>query len=185
MIEFNFDPFPEIHTERLLLRKFTLDDQENVFELRSNPQVMKYIPRPLAVTIHDAVDHIEKILEIISKNEGINWGIIEKSSRKLIGSIGIFNLVKANHRAEVGYVLNPRWQNQGIMNEALNVVLDYGFEKMKLHSIEAIIAPENIASAKLLEKNKFRKEAYFKENCYFEGKFLDSVVYSKVKGIDL
>lgn len=184
MLEFNFHPFPEIHTDRLLLRKFTPDDQENVFEIRSNPEVMRYIPRPIAVTIDDAIDHIEKILTMIDNNEGINWGIIEKSSRKLIGSIGIFNVKKENHRAEVGYVMNPRWHNKGLMNEALKAVLEFGFEHMKLHSIEAIIDPGNTASAKLLEKNQFRKEAYFKENCFFEGKFYDSVVYSKVNGID-
>lgn len=184
MLELNFNPFPELHTERLLLRKFTLDDQESVFELRSNPEVMKYIPRPTAVTIDDAIQHIETILMTIANNEGINWGIVEKSSRKLVGSIGIFHVNKENHRAEIGYVLNPRWQNKGIMNEALQLALEYGFEKIKLHSIEAIIDPDNIASAKLLEKNKFRKEAYFKENCFFEGKFYDSVIYSKVNGID-
>lgn len=184
MLELNFTPFPELHTERLLLRRFTLDDQENIFELRSNPEVMKYIPRPIAVTIDDAIDHIEKILTMIDSNEGINWGVVEKSSRKLIGSIGIFRIVKENHRGEVGYILNPRWHGKGIMNEALNAVLEYGFEKIKLHSIEAIIAPENTASARLLEKNLFRKEAFFKENCFFQGKFYDSVVYSKVNGID-
>lgn len=185
MLELNFSPFPEIQTERLLLRKFTLNDQENVFELRSNPEVMKYIPLPLAITIDDAIGHIEKVLTMIDNNEGISWGIVEKSSRKLIGSIGIFKIVKEAHRAEVGYVLNPRWHNKGIMNEALNVVLDYGFEKIKLHSIVAIIDPENTASAKLLEKNRFRREGYFRENCFFEGKFLDSAVYCKVKGIDV
>jgi ribosomal-protein-alanine N-acetyltransferase len=184
MLELNFTPFPEIQTERLILRKFNLDDDESVFEIRSNREVMKYIPRPLALTIEDAIAHIQLTLKLLDTNEGINWAMQEKSSNKVVGSIGIFRVVKENYRGEVGYALNPRWHSKGLMHEALQAVIAYGFEKMKLHSIEAIIDPENIASAKLLEKNKFRKEAYFKENGFFEGKFFDSVVYSLVKGID-
>lgn len=184
MLEVNFTPFPELHTDRLLLRRLKPDDQEDIFELRSNPDVMRYIPRPLAVTIDDAAAHIEVTSKMLDENVGINWGIKEKSSNKIIGSIGIFRVMKEHYRGEVGYILNPKWHNKGIMNEALGVVLSYGFEKMKLHSIEAIIDPDNIASARLLEKNKFRREGLHKQNCFFEGQFSDSAVYSMVRGID-
>lgn len=184
MLEVNFTPFPELETSRLFLRKFNLDDKEAIFELRSNPEVMKYIPRPLATNIEDAVKHIETILKRLDENEGINWAIVEKSSGKVIGIIGLFQLTKENYRAEVGYMLNPNWHNKGIMHEVLQKVIHFGFENMKLHSIEALIDPENVASSKLLLKNKFRKEAAFKQNCFFQGKFYDSEVYSLVRGID-
>lgn len=64
------------------------------------------------------------------------------------------------------------------MFEAIQTVIEFGFEKMKLHSIEANINPENIASKKLLEKAGFIKEAYFKENHFFNGKFIDTEVFS-------
>ncbi len=184
MLELNFHPFPELHTKRLLLRKFTYDDQEPIFELRSDRSVMKYIPRPVSETLEDARKHIELILQKIDANEGINWGIEELSSKKLIGVIGLFKVDKENYRAEVGYMLNSKWHNQGFMHEALQAVIDFGFKDMKLHSIEAIIDPLNEASANLLLKHKFRKEGHYLENCYFEGTFLDSVVFSLVKGID-
>jgi ribosomal-protein-alanine N-acetyltransferase len=57
------------------------------------------------------------------------------------------------------------------MDEVAKAVLDYGFNTLKLHSIEANINPENIASQKLLEKNGFVREAYFKENFFWQGKF--------------
>jgi ribosomal-protein-alanine N-acetyltransferase len=184
MLEVNLSPFTELETERFFLRNFQLDDKEDLFEMRSNPEVMKYIPRPLAITIDDAALHIEKLTKAWNENEGINWAIVEKSSKKVIGIIGFFNIIKEYYRAEVGYMLNPKWHKKGIMHEALQVVIPFGFENLKLHSIEAIIAPENIASGKLLLKNKFRKEGAFKQNCFFEGKFCDSEVYSLVKGID-
>ena len=64
------------------------------------------------------------------------------------------------------------------MQEALTEVLNFGFNILKLHSIEANVNPDNIASIKLLERNKFIREAFFKENIYYEGKFSDSVIYS-------
>lgn len=184
MLEVNFTPFPELETTRFYLRKFTLDDKEAIFEIRSNPETMKYIPRPLAVTVEDAAKHIEMIIKKSDDNEGINWAIVEKNSKKVIGIIGLFRLIKESFRAEVGYMLNPNWHNKGIMHEALQEVIRFGFENMKLHSIEAIIDPGNVASGKLLLKNKFRKEASFKQNCFFEGTFYDSEVFSLVKGID-
>ena len=66
------------------------------------------------------------------------------------------------------------------MKEALLKVIDYGFDQLKLHSIEANINPSNIASAALLTGNRFIKEAYFKENFYFDGHFLDSEIYSLI-----
>lgn len=184
MLEVNFNPFPELRTDRLLLRKISLADQQEVFTLRSNREVMKYIPRPLVKTMDDAKAHIEKILLVTENKEGINWVMADPTTNKLIGIIGLFRIIKENYRAEVGYMMLPEWQHKGIMQEALQKVIEYGFNEMKLHSIEAIIDGANTASSKLLEKNKFRKEAEFKENCFFEGTFLDSIVYSLVKGID-
>ncbi len=184
MLELNFHPFPELQTTRFLFRKLALEDQEAIFEIRSNPEVMKYIPRPVAQTIAEAVEHIEVVLKRCEENEGITWAIEEKERKQLIGTIGLWRVEKENFRAEIGYILNSKWHNKGVMHEALSVVIPYGFQQMKIHSIEAIIDPENIASAKLLDKNNFRREGYYKQNCFYGGKFLDSAVYSLVKGID-
>ena len=97
---------------------------------------------------------------------------------KLIGTIGFWQIDKENYRAEIGYLLHPDQQGNGLMQEAIETVLQYGFQTMKLHSVEANVNPANIASIKLLEKKKFNKEAFFKENYYYNGKFLDTSVYS-------
>jgi len=62
----------------------------------------------------------------------------------------------------------------------MTIVLDYGFRALQFHSIEANVNPDNAASIKLLERNNFVREAYHKENYYFNGKFLDSAIYSPV-----
>ncbi|WP_343617763.1 GNAT family N-acetyltransferase [Flavobacterium sp.] len=178
MLEFNFHPFPVIESERLLLRRITNDDVNEVFELRSNPETMKYIPRPLVKNNDDALAHIEMIEEKINSNIGINWGITLKGDSKLLGIIGFYRMQPENYRAEIGYMLNPDFHGKGIIPEAVHLLIQYGFKDLKLHSIEAVIDPENQASEKVLQKCGFVKEAHFKESEFWEGKFLDKVVYS-------
>lgn len=178
MLEINFLPFHNLETERLLLRRVVNDDVNEIFTLRSDREVMKYIPRPLVKTNEEALAHIAMIDEKIDSNEGINWAITLKGNPKLIGIIGHYRIKPEHFRAEIGYMLLPEYQGKGIITEAIKEVVNYGFKVMKLHSIEAIIDPENFGSEKVLQKNGFVKEAHLKENEYYEGKFLDTVIYS-------
>lgn len=178
MLQFNFTPFPVLDTERLLLRRITDEDVNEVFELRSNPETMKYIPRPLVKNSEDALEHIAMIEDKIITNMGINWGITLKDNSKLLGIIGYYRLQPENYRAEIGYILLPEFHGKGIIPEAVNRLITYGFEDLNLHSIEAIIDPENYASEKVLQKCGFVKEAHLKESDFYEGRFLDKVIYS-------
>jgi [ribosomal protein S5]-alanine N-acetyltransferase len=180
MLTINFSPFPILETNKLLLRKITTDDVNEILQLRSNPETMKYIPRPLAKTKENALEHISMIEDKIVNNEGINWAITLKGNPKLIGIIGHYRIKPEHYRAEIGYMLLPEVHGQGIITEAIQEVVNYGFNVMHLHSIEAIIDPENSASEKVLQKNGFVKEAHLLENEYYEGRFLDTVIYSKL-----
>ena len=180
MDHFNFNPFPTLTTERLILRKIDNADANEIFQLRSDERVMKYIDRPLAKSTEDALTLIDKMTNALLNNEGITWGITLKSDEQLIGTIGFWRIIKEHFRAEIGYQLLFDFQRRGIMQEAIIKVLDYGFNVMRLHSVEANVNPGNTASIEFLEKNKFIREAYFKENYYFNGKFLDSVIYSLI-----
>ncbi|AWA30084.1 N-acetyltransferase [Flavobacterium magnum] len=181
MITFNFSPFPILESHRLLLRRLTADDVEQVYRLRSDPQTMQYIPRPL-VTDHDgAMAHIDLIKERIDANEAINWAITLKGAPELVGIIGFYRTQKEHFRSEIGYMLLPEHSGKGIATEAANLALDYGFAVLGFHSVEAVIAPENEASERVLIKNNFVKEAHFIESEYYDGKFLDRVIYSILK----
>ncbi|WP_395062281.1 GNAT family N-acetyltransferase [Flavobacterium sp.] len=181
MLEINFHPFKNLETERLLLRRISADDVNEVLELRGNPETMKYIPRPLAKTKDEALVHIKMIDDKIVNNEGINWGITLKGNPKLIGIIGHYRIQPENHRCEIGYMILPQYNGQGIVTEAIKIVLEYGFDDLQMHSIEAVIDPDNVASERVLQKNGFVKEAHILENELYEGKFWDTVIYSLLK----
>ncbi len=181
MLIINFLPFQNLETERLFLRRLDENDVNEVFELRSNPETMRFIPRPLVKTTEEALGHITMINEKIDSNMGINWAITHKGNPKLLGIIGHYRIQPENFRAEIGYMLLPEYQSQGIVSEAIKTVVDYGFDVMQLHSIEAVIDPGNFASEKVLQKNGFVKEAHILENEFAEGKFWDTVIYSLLK----
>ena len=130
--------------------------------MRSNPETMKYIPRPLVKTDEDALVHIAMINTKIETSEGINWAITLKNNPKLIGVIGHYKIKPENYRAEIGYMLLPEYHGKGIISEALKEAVKYGFTVMKLHSLEAVIDPDNHASAKVLEKKWFCQRSAFK-----------------------
>ncbi|NHM06988.1 GNAT family N-acetyltransferase [Flavobacterium sp. CYK-4] len=182
MLNLNFNnPFPVIETPRLMLRRVAVEDAEQIFALRSHPETMRYIPRPLVKSTEEALEHFRMIDAKIENNEGINWAITLKNDPMLIGIIGHYRIQNENQRSEIGYMLLPEFHRQGITNEAIQAILVYGFETMHLHSVEAIIDPRNIASEKVLLKNNFTKEAHILENEYFDGKFWDTVIYSLLK----
>jgi ribosomal-protein-alanine N-acetyltransferase len=182
MLNPRFTPFPEIETKRLFLRKMTKDDAMEMFHLRSDEKVMRYIDRDRANTVTDAEILIDRINESVDSNNGIMWGIAcKETGNKLIGNIGYWRLIKEHYRAEIGYMLNPGFWGKGIMKEAAEAVIKFGFDVMNLHSIEAHINPSNEASAALLISTGFVKEGYFKEDYFFRGAFHDTSVYSRLK----
>lgn len=181
MLVFNFSPFPNLETNRLILRRLNSSDVNEILALRSNPEIMKFIPRPLMKTNEEALEFIATMDENIDSNSVINWAITSKETDKLIGMIGFYRMKPENYRAEVGYILSADFHGQGIITEALKRVIPFGFEEMGLNSIVAVIDPQNFASEKVLLKNNFVKEGHFKEDTFFEGKFLDSVFYSLLK----
>ena len=175
-----FSPFPELATPRLRLRKLELLDAPFLFRMRSTPEVMRFVPRPLHTTVEESKVLIERILADLRDQEGITWAICLHGAPALTGTIGLWKIDKPNHRAEIGYMLHSDYWGRGYATEALGAVEAFGFQAMNLHSIEAYLDPGHTASIKVLEKRGFEKEAHFRENFLYEGKFLDTVVYGKL-----
>lgn len=178
MLNFNFNPFPVLETDRLLFERIAVEHAPRLFQWRSNEEVMRYIARPKPKTMADVVDLIHRNNDLIAKNEGLVWMLKLKDRGEYCGNILLWQLSKENHRAEVGYMLGPEFWRRGLVSEALQEVLRYAFQELYLHSIEANVDPRNEASCKLLEKTGFTREAFFRQNLLWEGEFLDTVIYS-------
>jgi [ribosomal protein S5]-alanine N-acetyltransferase len=143
-----------IVTERLILRPPTLKDAADIVENVNDLSVSKYLALvPYPYTLKDA-----RVFIKLSKNNRYNFGIILKSSEKLIGMIGFRSLDKFIKRADIGYWLGKNYWRQGITEEALRAIVKFAFRKLKLVRLQAGVFVENKASANLLKKVGFKKE---------------------------
>jgi len=154
-----FKIFPKIKTERLVLRKIEESDWDVILFLRSDKTVNKYIERPenrKTKNKEDAIKFIKARVEDIENFKSISWGITLKDNSKIIGTIDLWNFSNDYKTAEVGYGLNPKYHNKGIMSEALKEVVEFGFAKLNFEKIEAYTHADNESSKKILGKNGFR-----------------------------
>ena len=172
--------FPGLETDRLVLRQHLTSDAEILYKLRSNPGVMKFMDIPMMTSQRQAKEFIDKVSRSFIDEKIPLWALSMKDddARRMIGYVGYIRHLEAHYRAEICYLLEPVYWGRGLMTEALHAALQYGFQQMALHSIEANINPANTTSIKLAEKFNFRREALFKENWFINGKFVDSAIYS-------
>ena len=150
--------FKTLKTERLNLREIVETDCNTILFLRSDKTVNKFIERPAERQIHtksDAINYIKRLNKQTKENKSISWGITLQDSLELIGTICLWNFNDNCTIAEVGYDLKPSFQNKGIMYEALNCILNLGFNTLHLNQIEAFTHFNNVNSLKLLKKNGF------------------------------
>jgi ribosomal-protein-alanine N-acetyltransferase len=147
--------FPILSTERLILRQLAISDEQEIFSLRSDSEINKYLDRQISNTIDDARAFINKINEHISKNESVYWAITLRGNNKLIGTICLFSFSIENDKCEIGYELLTNFQRKGIMKEAVEKIIDYAFTTIKIKKIEALLHRGNHNSIKLLEKLSF------------------------------
>jgi ribosomal-protein-alanine N-acetyltransferase len=176
-----FKIFPKLESKRLYFRRMNLSYAKDIHQIRSNNDVMKFMDVTRTKSVNDAKRLIRNVREDYKNEKGVSWAIIEKNLKSFIGYAGFWRMQPQHCRGEIGYALKPEYWGKGFMTEALKTIIDFGFHKMNLHSIEANVNPKNQKSKKLLKRLGFRKEAYFRENYLFEGKFLDSEIYSLLK----
>lgn len=157
MTNINSTLFPILRTERLTLRQLSIDDQQDILALRSDPIINKYLNRQPTKTIKDAVNFINKVNENIEKLIAFYWAITLTGTKTFAGTICLFDLSGEKDSCEIGYELMTKFQGQGIMKEAAQVVIEFAFQALKLNKIRAFTHCDNQNSTKLLAKFNFEK----------------------------
>jgi RimJ/RimL family protein N-acetyltransferase len=178
MLQTNFYPFPILTTERLVLRQLNPDDDNEIFALRSDDRVNKFLDRQKCTTLEEAREFIDKINNGITNNENVYWGITFNNDNKVIGTICFWNISKENYRAETGFELHPDFQGKGIMHEALSKIIEFGFSVLQLKSIEGWTHARNLSSMKILEKNNFKRDRDAENKNKGKEELVNMVIYS-------
>ena len=151
MLDIHFESFPTLTTRRLILREIFASDAEILFDLRSHPDVIKYLDRDGDKDVYEVDALIQQLNQSLVEGDGVHWGIsFRDGNDEIVGVLSFWRIDKKNHRGELGYMLHPNFWRQGIMHEAL------------------------------LLKCGFVQEAHFRENWYYDGVFSDSLIFCKL-----
>jgi ribosomal-protein-alanine N-acetyltransferase len=167
-----FDTFPVLETERLVLREMDLSDIEDVYQIYAEPEVTRYYDLDTFTNLEQAEALITRQQARFQKKEGIRWGITFKDENVVVGTIGMM-IVAHLRLGGIGYDLGRPYWRRGIMSEALQVVIGFGFEQARVERIQALVMPGNEASGKLLEKLGFVDKGILREHAFFKGEFQD------------
>jgi len=177
-----FDTFPRLETQRLILRKMTLGDLEFYFHHFNDPHIVEGTCFPGPKTLDAAKKELERYcIHPFTENRGIRWGIVLKDTGELIGTLGFYDWNKDVHKVEIGYDLKPSHWGLGIMTEALHTVLYFCFETMGLNRIQAIIPVENHRSMKLVRRLGFTQEGVLRQNSFFNSVYRDDACFSLLR----
>jgi len=154
----DFKIFPQLQTERLILRNIESTDADLIHKLRSDEVVNQFVGRDNSSTVEKAKEFILKIQNLVEKNEGLYWIIRRKENNDLVGTVCLWNFDTENEIVEIGYEMLPEFQGKGIMTEALKAVTKHTFEEIKAKIITAFPSSDNINSVAILKKLNFEFE---------------------------
>jgi ribosomal-protein-alanine N-acetyltransferase len=175
--EFSFpSSFPVLETERLELRALTDADVDALVVIHSDPETMRYWSGPPMVARSEAEAMVERAEAAFAAKTSIRWGLVLRDSGELVGAANLHSLDEQSRRGEIGYVLGRSHWGHGYNNEALTRILDFGFDDLGLHRVEAELDPRNEASARAVERLGFVREGLLRERWIVEGEISDSLM---------
>lgn len=177
-----FARLPVLETDRLLLRRMTMADAQDVFAYSCDPEVSRHVLWEAHRFIGESRAYLRYIQRQYRNNEPSSWGIELKESGRLIGTIGYMWWDRENRSAEVGYSLARAQWNKGLMTEAMRVIIRFGFEEMGLNRIEAQHETSNPASGRVMEKVGMCLEGILRQRLYNKGRYVDVALYSILRG---
>ncbi|MFG6115842.1 GNAT family N-acetyltransferase [Halobacillus sp. MO56] len=173
-----FEQLPKLKTKRLMLRKISLNDIEDVFAYGSNPNVSQYVSWETHQSLEDAREFVQFVQEGYRLGKKALWGMELKSTGKIVGTIDFVTVNTKHKRAEIGYVLAEEYWGQGLTTEATERIIAFGFNELDLERIQARCFVDNVGSQRVMEKVGMRWEGTIRKGMLVKGKFRDLKLYS-------
>jgi len=168
-----------IETERLILRKLTLSDMEDMYEYTSNPEVTTHLHWFAHTDISQTMTYLSNVVKRYDTypNE-FPYGIEIKPIGKMIGVVKISNVCFFNKRGEFTSILNPAYQGMGYMGEAWDALLGFCFNVVGLNRIQSFVTEDNIPSQRKNIKAGLSYEGRLKDYWIMKGVLKSALVYA-------
>jgi RimJ/RimL family protein N-acetyltransferase len=172
-----------LRTPRLILRPYTVDDFDALYDIQSRPDVTRYLlfgPRG-PDEVRESLK--QKIAATGLDYEGANLtlAVVLPETGTVIGDVLLFWRSQEHRQGEVGYIFHPDHAGQGYATEAARMMLRLGFDKFGLHRIIGRVDARNTASARVLERLGMRREAHFRQNEMVKDEWTDEIVYAMLE----
>jgi [ribosomal protein S5]-alanine N-acetyltransferase len=171
----------KIETERLILKGFSPQDMTFIFENHTKEEIKKILGHRTEEEFQNE-EYKQKNGYATYNRSFILFLLTEKMTNTIIGRCGLHNWNPEHKRAEIGYnITDESFLRKGYMTEAVSAIIDFGFRKLKLHRIEALVGSNNIPSLRIMERYNFIKEGLLREHYYSADNYEDSVILSKLR----
>lgn len=171
-----------IETERLILRKFKISDDETMLKYWiADKKIQSLYSEPVYTTKAEVDELLEKYINSYQKNDYYRWAIIEKNSGECIGQIAYFLVDSKNNFAEIEYCIGSDFQCKGYATEATKAVIQYGFDKINLHKVQICTKTINKPSKRVIEKCGFTYEGTLRDYFYMDGEYVGRLYFSMLK----
>ena len=173
-----FARLPVLETPRLQLRMMRMSDAQDVYNFSCDPIVAKHVLWDAHRSVADSRFYLRSMIRQYRAGLPGSWGIIQKETGRIVGTIGFMWYNEENLSAEVGYSLAHWLWNRGLMTEALQAVIDAGFRYLPLNRIEAMHDTANPASGRVMIKCGMQHEGTMRSRVFNKGKFIDVDMYA-------
>ena len=172
-----------LQTHRLELRLIEMVDVKDIHRLHSIPETDEFNTLGIPESLEETKRIIEPWIKANNASEIRNYtlAIIHKVNNEFVGLLGLRLGSKKYRRAEIWYKLHIDYWNKGLATEMVREILDYGFNVLNLHRIEAGCAVDNIGSARVLEKVGMKKEGLRRQILPLKNGWSDSFEYAMLE----
>jgi RimJ/RimL family protein N-acetyltransferase len=180
MSDSNIPTEPTLTGVRVQLRPLRASDADDLFAVHSDPRVMRYWSHAPWTDREQAVARIAQLAHDRANAEFYTWATTLADDR-LIGTVSLFAINRAQRRGEIGYALATRVWGQGYATEGLRLAIAYAFDTIALERLEADIDPRNEASCRLVERVGFQREGLLRQRWRVADEVTDSAMYGLLR----
>lgn len=169
----------KVQTDRIFLREMKFEDWVDVHSYASIENACQFQPWG-PNTVEESKEFVSQVLKDASARPRtrFSYAVVLKETGELIGCGEINIRDRTNRSGEIGYIIHPKHWSRGYATEVAELLIDFGFEKLRLHRVYATCDPRNIGSKKVLEKSSMRKEGQIRDHLWIKNKWRDSLLYS-------
>ncbi len=163
--------------DKIFLRGLELSDVDEILKHFNDVELRQFLGHPIPVSKDEEEQWIRNTWENRKKGIEYVFGIELKEKKLLIGTCSLFSIHPINRSAELGIAIwNKKYWSKGCGQEALNLLMGYGFNFLNLHSIYLVVNEDNLRAIRAYEKVGFTQSARHRQALFQDGKFKDTLL---------